>query len=194
MRSAAEQREGRGRLSSIDLLPDAAEPALVWALEQLRERKLPQNTILAEFNEQLLDIDPTITPISKSAWNRYAVRKAIQYRKQDETRRIAGELAASMGAEDPDEMTMMVAEMAKIALFELLEDGDASTKGIMEVGRALQALVGAQAKSADRRERDQRRIDAKLAEAAKKVGDIGKKKGVSKQALEEINRALLGQG
>lgn len=194
MKSAAEQREGRGRLSSIDLLPDEAEPALVWALDQLRERKLPQNTILAEFNERLLDIDPTIKPISKSAWNRYAVRKAIQYRRQDETRRIASELAASMGAEDPDEMTMMVAEMAKIALFELLEGGEVSTKGIMEVGRALQSLVGAQAKSADRREADARRINAKLAEAAKKVGEIGRKKGVSKAAMEQINQALMGQG
>jgi hypothetical protein len=40
------RREGRGRLSTIDLLPEEAEEDVVWALEQLRERKLPQNVIL----------------------------------------------------------------------------------------------------------------------------------------------------
>ena len=82
-------RQGRGRLSSIDLLPDVAEEAIVWALEQLRERKLPQNVIHAEFNEMLLDLnaqhdlDPPIEPISKSAFNRYSVRKAMIFRKLD---------------------------------------------------------------------------------------------------------------
>ena len=53
--AAIDRREGRGRLSSIDLLPDEAEPEVVWALEQLRDRKLPQTAILAEFNERLAD-------------------------------------------------------------------------------------------------------------------------------------------
>ena len=76
--SAAEQdrREGRGRLSSIDLLPEEAEEDVVWALEQLRARNLPQTVILAEFNERLAD--KGIEAISKSSWSRYAVLKRIR--------------------------------------------------------------------------------------------------------------------
>jgi len=190
--SSGDKRQGRGRLSSIDMLPDEAQPDLLWALDQLRERSLPQKVILEEFNARLIALD--IKPISKSAWSRYAVRKAIQYRRQDETRRIAGELAASMGTDDADEMTVMIAEMVKIAAFEILEGGELSTKGIMEISRALQSSVSAQKASADYREQLQKRIDAKLAEAAEKVGAIGRKKGVSKAAMKQINDALMGGG
>jgi hypothetical protein len=90
--SPAEQnrREGRGRLSSIDMLPEDAEPDVVWALEQLRERTMPQNAILDEFNKRLADRG--IAKVSKSSWSRYAVRKAIQFRKLDEVQRMSGEL------------------------------------------------------------------------------------------------------
>ena len=37
------RREGRGRLSSIDQLPDEAEPDILWALEELRKREMPSS-------------------------------------------------------------------------------------------------------------------------------------------------------
>ena len=46
MAARKEDRIGRGRLSSIDLLPEEADEDVAWALEQLRARDLPQNTIL----------------------------------------------------------------------------------------------------------------------------------------------------
>lgn len=185
------RRQGRGHLSSIDMLPDEAESAIVWANEQLRERHLPSSVILAEFNERLADVG--IGPISKSAWGRYAVRKAIQFRRLDEVQRMGSELARTMDAKAPDEVTIAVAEMLKVAAFELLEGGELSTKGIMELSRALQSAVGAQDKSAQYRERLEREVQERLTEAAAKVGKLGKK-GVSKEAIAEINRALLGQG
>lgn len=188
----SKRREGRGHLSSIDMLPDEAEEDIVWALEQLRERSLPQNTILMEFNERLAD--KGIEAISKSAWNRYAVRKAIQFRKLDEVQRIGGELVRTMDAKEPDQVTVAVAELIKVAVFEVLENGNPTSKGIMELSRALQSAVGAQKASAEYRERLEKEVAAKLAEAAKKVGEISDRKGVSAEALAEINRALLGQG
>jgi len=186
------RREGRGHLSSIDMLPDEAEEDIVWALEQLRERSLPQNTILMEFNERLAD--KGIEPISKSAWGRYAVRKAIQFRKLDEVQRIGGELVRTMDAKEPDQVTVAVAELIKVAVFEVLEGGEVTTKGIMELSRALQSAVGAQKASAEYRERLEKEAAALRAEIAKKVGEISERKGVSPEALAEINRALLGQG
>lgn len=186
------RKEGRGHLSSIDMLPDEAEGAIVWANDQLRERKLPSAVILAEFNEKLADVG--IAPISKSAWGRYAVRKAIQFRRLDEIQRMGSELARTMDAKAPDEVTVAVAELVKVAAFEILEEGEVSTAGLMQISRALQSAVAAQKTSAEYRERLEKELQARLAEAAKEAGEIGKKKGVSPEALAAINRALMGHG
>lgn len=189
---AKSRKQGRGHLSSIDLLPDEAESAIVWANAQLRERHLPGAVILAEFNERLADVG--IGPISKSAWGRYAVRKAIQFRRLDEIQRMGSELARTMDAKAPDEVTIAVAEMLKVAAFEILEEGELTTKGIMELSRALQAAVNAQKGSAEYRERLEKERNERLAAASKKVGEIGERKGVSPEAIAEINRALMGGG
>ncbi|PTR11777.1 MULTISPECIES: phage protein Gp27 family protein [unclassified Novosphingobium] len=181
------RRDGRGRLSTIDLLPDEAEADVVWALEQLRANKLPQTAILAEFNERLADRG--IPPVSKSAWSRFAVRKAIQFRKLDEVQRMSAELVSSLGTEGPDQVTVAVAEMLKLAMFQQLE-GDVSTKGIMELSRALQSAVNAQKASAEARRRLEEDVQARLQKAAEAVQEVGKKAGVSDETLAEINRRL----
>lgn len=183
-------REGRGRLSSIDLLPEDAEPDIAWALEQLRDRTMPSNAILTEFNARLADRG--IGSISKSAWGRYSVRKAIQFRKLDEVQRISGELVASMGTDGPDQVTVMIAEMIKVASFQLLEGGDLSSKTLMELSRALSGAVSAQKGSAEYRKKLQDEADAKLKAAANAFAEEGAKKGVSKETIEEINRRLMG--
>lgn len=183
-----DRREGRGRLSSIDLLPEEAEPDVVWALEQLRDRKLPQTAILVEFNERL--VDRGITPISKSAWSRFAVRKAIQFRKLDEVQRMSSELVSSLGTDGPDQVTVAVAEMLKLAAFQLLEDGELTSKGVMELSRALQSAVNAQKGSAEARRKLEEEVDLRMKKAAAAVADVGAKKGVSPETLAEINRAL----
>lgn len=184
---AADRREGRGRLSSIDLLPDEAEPDVIWALEKLRERKLPQTAILAEFNERLADRG--IEPVSKSAWSRFAVRKAIQFRKLDEVQRMSAELVTSLGTDGPDQVTVAVAEMLKLAMFQQLE-GDISTKGIMELSRALQSAVNAQKASAEARRRLEGEVEDRVRKAAAAVAEVNAKGGISAETLAEINRAL----
>lgn len=184
------RREGRGRLSSIDQLPDEAEQDVIWALEQLRERKLPQNTILMEFNERLAD--KGIAPISKSAWSRYAVRKAIQFRKLDEVQRMSGELVNSLGTDGPDQVTVAVAEMLKTAMFQLLEGGEVSTKGIMELSRALQSAVSAQKGSDEYRRQLEARVAEKMASAADRVEDVGREAGLSSERIAQLRREFLG--
>lgn len=189
-------RQGRGRLSSIDLLPDVAEEAIVWANEQLRECKLPQNVIHAEFNEKLLDLntehdlDPPIEPISKSAFNRYSVRKAMIFRKLDEAQKIGAELVHSMDPKTPDDVTIAVSELIKAAAFEILETNNPGTKGLMELSRAVSGAVGAQKASAEYRNRLEAEVKARLADAAKKVGELGRAKGVSPESMALINEAL----
>jgi len=50
--------------------------------------------------------------------------------------------------------------------------------------------VQAQKSSAEYRERLEREVQDKLNEAAKKVGELGKAKGVSPDAMRQINAAL----
>ncbi len=43
-----ERREGRGRLSSIEMLPEECDEDIAWAIAELRERKMPQSEILRQ--------------------------------------------------------------------------------------------------------------------------------------------------
>lgn len=187
-----DRREGRGRLSSIDMLPEEAEPDVVWALEQLRERSMPQTAIFAEFNSRLADRG--IAAISKSAWSRYAVRKAIQFRKLDEVQRMSGELVQSLGSEGPDQVTVAVAEMLKLAMFRLLEDKELDSKGVMELGRALSSAVSAQRGSEEYRRRLEQRVNAQVERAADKAEQLAREAGLSADRIAQLRREFLGVG
>ncbi|MAY77795.1 DUF3486 family protein [Citromicrobium bathyomarinum] len=188
--SAADRRQGRGRLSSIDTLPEEAEEDVVWALEALRERKLPQNTIREEFNARLIARD--IEPISKSAFNRYAVRKAIQFRKMDEVRRISSELVETLGTDAPDDVTVLVAEMIKVSMFKILEDKELDPKAIMELSRALQSTVSAQRGSEEYRKQLEKRVAQQLEEAADRAEVKMREAGLPADRIAQMRREFLG--
>ena len=185
-----EERDGRGRLSSIEQLPEEAEPDITWANEQLRARDKPANAILAEFNSRLADRG--IGPISKSAWGRYSVRKAIQFRKHDEARRMSAELVAQLGSEGADEITVMVAELIKVAMFELLEKGELGPKNVMELARGLQSVVGAQKGSEEHRRRLEQRVATEMERAADRLEDVGRENGLSADRVAQLRREFLG--
>ena len=187
MSDAGKRRQGRGRLSTIDLLPDEAQPDVEWALEELRERKMHQTDILREFNRRLDACG--IEPISKSAFSRYAVRKAIQFRKLDEARRISGELVEALGADGADDLTIAVGEMLKLSAMQILEGGEHSPKDIMELARAIQAATGAQKTSAEHRRRMEERLAEKLDEA---VDSVAKVKGITAETAEAIKAQIRG--
>jgi len=186
----ADRRDGRGRLSSIDLLPEEAEEDVAWALEQLRDTKLHSNAILMEFNERLAD--KGLDPISKSAWNRYAVRKAVQFRRMDEVQRISGELVSSLGTEGPDRVTVTVAEMIKVMAFELLEEGKLDSKGLMELSRALSGVVSAQRGSEEYRRQLEQRVKAQVTKAADKAEVLAREAGLSSERIAQLRREFLG--
>lgn len=183
-------RRGRGHLSSIDLLPEEAEEDIVWALEQLRENKLPQTTILEEFNLRLAD--KGIDPISKSAFGRYSIRKARQFRQLDAVRRMSAELVETLGPEGPDEVTVMVAEMIKTAAYQALEGGEIKPKEIMELSRALQAAVGAQAKSDEYRKQLERRVSEQVEAGADRAEQVVREAGLSAESIAQMRREFLG--
>ena len=141
--------EGRGRLSTIDLLPPEADAAIVWANEALRERNLPGSTILTEFNERLMDL--RIEPISKGAWSRYSVRKAVQWRRMEEDHLVMGQIHAALDVKSPDQATLVIGEMLKLAVFRQLEEGEVSVKELAGLARVLRNAVLAQADTVEYR-------------------------------------------
>lgn len=192
------RRSGRGRLSSIELLPAEAEPIVAWAMQELRNRDHHQTDILDEFNKRLkhlaLDMGEPIAPISRSAFNRYTLRLATTARRLEETRAIAGALTERLQPGDTDDLTVMVAEAIKTLVFEILEsseDGTVDTKGAMELARALQAAASAQSISSERRRKVQKEFDEK---AAKAIDQVGKEKGLSGETVEAIKAQVLGVG
>jgi hypothetical protein len=185
-----DRREGRGRLSSIDLLPDDAEPDIIWALEQLRERAMPQNAIVDAFNSRLADRG--IAGVSKSAFSRWSVRKAIQFRRLDEVRAITSDVVSGLGTDGADQVTVAVAEMLKVAIYEALESGPPDPKSIMELSRALGSAVSAQKTSADHRRKLEDQVKVKVEQAADRAGDAAREAGLSVERAADLRRQVLG--
>jgi len=181
------ERQGRGRLSSIDLLPDEAEPEVIWVAEELRAGKRLAKDILAEFNARLADRG--IASISSSAFGRYSVRKAAQFRQLDQVHRISRELAETLGTDGTDKLTIAVSEMVKLAAFKALENGVDDPKSIMELARAAQAAASAQKISAELRFRLEAEVKAK---AVAVVDKVGKERGLSKETIADIKSGILG--
>lgn len=195
---AQDRRAGRGRLSTIDLLPDGAEEDIVWALEQLRARAIPQNLILDQFNSRLASRG--MAAVSKSAFSRWSVRKAIQFRRLDEVRAITNDLVASLGTNDADDVTIAIGEILKASVFERVEragQDDEGLKGkeIKELSTALNHIVAAQKGSAAYRKTLEDRVNAQIEKAAQKVGEaeqVMREAGLSADQVAQIRRDVLG--
>lgn len=156
---AEDRRAGRGRLSSIDQLPEEAEPDLIWVRSELAERTRPQTEILADFNDRLAA--KGIEPVSKSAFNRWSVRIALQLRKLDEVHIISREVASRLQADATDDVTVLISEMIKAQIYEHLEEKrDPLT--INRLAASLDRITKAQASSAEVRRKHQDARDRAL--------------------------------
>lgn len=185
----SDKREGRGQLSSIDMLPEECEPDLIWAIEELRERRMPGNEILKEFNARLADRG--IKGISKSAWNRYSVRKALQFRRLEQGHAVMAGIHKELATDAPDQVTMVLGEMLKLQVFQILEGGDLGTKDLAALARVLRNAVQAQADTVDVR-KGEAELQDRLKQATEAVTKAGAKAGLSPEAVEEINKRIAG--
>lgn len=181
--------EGRGRLSSIDLLPDEAADDIVWACQQLAERKRTQADILFELNDRLEA--KGLEPISRSAFSRKSMRLAAAQRRMAEAREMFSGLANQFQAKDVDDNTVILGEFIKTLIVELVDDssGNKTPKQAMELARAYHATVAAQKISADRR----RVLEQQLRQQAEKaVEAVAERRGLTVDAKQAILDALRG--
>lgn len=179
--------EGRGRLSSIDLLPDEAQDDLLWAMGELNARKRTQADILSELNGRLGD--KGVELISKSAFNRKAVRIASASRKIAERRALFEGIAPQFTPDKIAEADVVIGELIKILITELL-DRDANEfdpKGAMELSRAYKHTIEGQRLSGDAKRRALADFDKKIGAA---VETVSKAKGITADARHMIMEQL----
>ncbi len=189
-RTARKERQGRGRLGKLDLLPEEAQPDLIWLNQQLRANKRNQVELLDLFNARLAVHG--IEPIGKSSFSRYSVRKATQFRELDETRRISIELAELLGTDSADKMTIALGELLKMSSFKLVEGGGLEAMDIMSLARAVKDVVAAQKQSTDYRKTLEREFAQKVEAATRDVAAIGTSAGVTEATMQRITNRLKG--
>ncbi|KPU84430.1 hypothetical protein JI58_03930 [Marinosulfonomonas sp. PRT-SC04] len=181
-------RKGRGRLSSIDLLPETVDHIVLWAFQELKDRDRLQKDIHEEFNEKLAEFD--IEPISLSAFNRHSIRLATMARRHEEVRAITSALAERLEPGQTDDLTIIAAETIKTLIFEMLEKGDGITpKAAMELARALQSAVNSQKLSLDRKRVMQAQFANQVEDAIDKVSS---EKGLTAEQADFFRREVLG--
>jgi len=183
------ERLGRGRLSSIDLLPEEAADDIVWACQELAARTRTQTDILFELNDRLEG--KGIEPISRSAFNRKSMRLAAAQRRFSEARAMFEGLADQMTAKDVDENTIVLGEFIKTLIIELVDDqaGAKTPKQAMELARAFHAVVAGQKISSDRR----KALEEEFRAATKKTLEtVAKKSGMSEETRAMFYAELIG--
>ena len=190
--------KGRGQLSAIERLPDACEPVIAWAANELRDREKTQTEIYQQFFAKLQavkgehrgELDFVIP--SFSAFNRFSLKLSALTRRLEATREIAATISERFDAEASDDLTLIAAEAIKTLVFEILTDAGESgvdPKGAMALANALHKATQAQSVSTARRQK----VEADFAEKAKAAIDkVAKVKGMSAETAEAIKSQILG--
>lgn len=192
-------RPGRGRLSSIDLLPPEVDDIVAWASGELTNRDRTQVDIHAEFVERLEerraefggDLDFDIPGLR--SFNRHSMRLAKAATMLDRTREITAVLAAKYDPKTSDDLTILTAETIKTLVFSIItsegEVGMANAKDVKSLAEALRAAMQAQGVSSERRRKAEAEFETKVKEA---VTTVGREKGLSAETVEAIQAQVLG--
>lgn len=190
--------KGRGRLSSLDLLPPECDGIITWAAQELSNLDRTQTEIYAEFvskcealmAEHRGELEFKIPAFS--SFNRYAIRMARQTRRLDQTRAIVATLSEKFNAAESDNLTIMAAETIKALVFNMLAEADedsANPLGVMQLSAAFKQAVQAQSISSDRRRKVEADFAAKVETA---VTTVARTKGLTAETAEAIKAQILG--
>lgn len=205
MSSATERvrRDGRGRLSTIEQLPESADEAIAWANLELRERNMPQTEILNGFNARLADLG--IKPVSKGAFSRYSVRVAIEARKLIASRQITDAVLSRMAPGERSDSTLAATELIKFRILEMImgeEEPDpkllaAATLALARLSTtALREAEGKRRHRKDELAEYERRRAAEAEQAVAETADqavkIATEAGLGADRIAAIRKGVLG--
>lgn len=185
---------GRGRLSSLDLVPDEGQEEIRWAYSELNKRERTQADILFELNDRLTARGLEDHTVSKSAFNRRSVAIARASSRIKLQRDIFAGIADGLTPENIARGDLALAEFIKALIGEIVSEmeGDLTPKGAMELARAFQAVVGAQKTSHDRKTAAEKDLASRVASTAEEVGKVARKAGLTAQTVDELKEKILG--
>ena len=190
--------KGRGRLSSLELMPSECDGLIAWAAQELSNLDRTQTDIYAEFvakcealmAEHRGELEFKIPAFS--SFNRYALKMARLTRRLDQTRAIVAKLAEKFDPADADNLTVMAAETIKSLVLNMLSEADednANPLGVMQLAAAFKQAVQAQSISSDRRRKVEADFKAKVDTA---VVTVARTKGLTAETAEAIKAQILG--
>jgi len=188
------RRKGRGRLSSIEMLPDHAAEAVQEALSRLAERDMDQQSILADLNARLAGLDPPVPSISKSAFNRYSMRFAAQAGKLAEAREMAAAMAERMDEMPEGDVGLMLGETVKVLINDVIMDGMLSGESpsilvLKEASNALKALEQGRLANA---KTSQIKVRDFVEQAADVASTAAQANGLTSDTVAAIRSEILG--
>ena len=175
-----------GQKSAVDRLPEDLRKKLI---ELLNRPDVTQLEIVDVINAQAGE-----PLISKSSLNRYAIRMKKFAEKNRQAREVAEAYLEKSGSDTRNRLGKVVNEQVRLVAFDLISeleelkeksevDPKLMTEVIFKVARGLKDLEQAEKLNAEREDAIRELI---LKETAAKVEAVGKKKGVSKEAMETI--------
>lgn len=185
---------GRGRLNSLDLVPEEGQEDIRWAFAELNRRQRTQADILFELNDRLTAKGLEEFTISKSAFGRRSVASARAASRLKLQRDIFAGIADHLTPENIDQGNVALGEFIKALIGEIVSEmeGELSPKDAMELARAFQAVVSAQKLSQERKTKADKDMAARVGEAAKEAGKIARKAGLSAETVDALKAQILG--
>lgn len=175
-----------GQKSAVDRLPEDLRRKLIELLNRPNVTQLEiVDAINVEAGEPL---------ISKSSLNRYAQRMKKFAEKNRQAREVAEAYLEKYGSDTRNKLGKVVNEQIRLIAFDLISELEElkerskvnpalMTEVIFKVSRGLKELEMAEKLNAEREDEIRKAV---LAEAAAKIEEVGKKKGVSKETLDAI--------
>lgn len=186
--------KGRGRLSSIQLLPEEASTIVSWATAELNRNKRTQIDIYDEFVARLEELKRQYDgklefeiPALRS-FSRHSFRLARVAEGLNRTREVVEALRDFYDPKASDDLTIMATEAIKAAVFEHYEAREElklTTKNLKEMADAIRSATQAQNTSTARLQKTEK-------EVVKAVDSVAKAKGLSAETAEEIKAKILG--
>lgn len=188
------EEKGRGRLSSIRLLPPEAATIVSWASAELCKNNRTQVDIYSEFVQRLEALKAEFNgelqfdiPGLRS-FNRHSFRIASHAAREVRTNEVVEAMAQYIDPKKADTLTALTVQAIKSSVYEALgEQGDepVSMKDLKFGADALRSIEQAQNISTARREKLEKDV-------TKAVDTIAKAKGLSAETAEEIKSKILG--
>ncbi len=173
------KRQGRGRLSTIDLLPEDIRLRLNAAL---REKRLTQQQILDAINPLLEERGAK--QISKSSLNRYSMQIEERGAMMREAREAANALVGGLGEQKGTDLGRAVTEMVKTLTFDLVAGGgELDVDTLNKVALVAQRIERASKISIEREAAIKKQAQE---EALAAIEESGKDKVLTAERIREI--------